>query len=207
VRQLENAVFRAVVLADGDELGVAEFPQIAAHVDGLDVRVPPAPAMMPPMMVAQREIVRVEVRDPNMMRLLELPEPITDAIQREIITAGHAKALLSLGSVKQQLEFVKQISTEGWSVRETESRVADAVAEAAASEDGILKALPRRRASKSDQLAALERDLKMSLGTRVDISQTSRGRGRVTIHFTSIEEFDRIRQLLSQSASHAKRAA
>ncbi len=35
VRQLENAVFRAVVLADGTELTVAEFPQIAAHVDGL----------------------------------------------------------------------------------------------------------------------------------------------------------------------------
>ncbi|MCP6237330.1 two-component system response regulator, partial [Klebsiella pneumoniae] len=33
VRQLENAVFRAVVLADGDELTVAEFPQIAAHVE------------------------------------------------------------------------------------------------------------------------------------------------------------------------------
>ena len=32
VRQLENAVFRAVVLADGDEIGVGEFPQIAAHV-------------------------------------------------------------------------------------------------------------------------------------------------------------------------------
>ena len=35
VRQLENAVFRAIVLADGAELTVAEFPQIAAHVDGL----------------------------------------------------------------------------------------------------------------------------------------------------------------------------
>jgi DNA-binding NtrC family response regulator len=44
VRQLENAVFRAVVLADGNELGVAEFPQIAAHVDGFAVAVPPAPA-------------------------------------------------------------------------------------------------------------------------------------------------------------------
>ena len=42
VRQLENAVFRAVVLADGDELTVAEFPQIAAQVEGFDVRVPPA---------------------------------------------------------------------------------------------------------------------------------------------------------------------
>src|SRR4051794_40646458 len=43
VRQLGNAVFRAVVLADGDELTVAEFPQIAAQVDGFDVRIPPAP--------------------------------------------------------------------------------------------------------------------------------------------------------------------
>jgi len=39
VRQLENAVFRAVALAEGDELTVAEFPQIAARVEGFDVRV------------------------------------------------------------------------------------------------------------------------------------------------------------------------
>jgi DNA-binding NtrC family response regulator len=44
VRQLENAVFRAVVLADAPELGVAEFPQIAAHVEGFRAEVPPAPA-------------------------------------------------------------------------------------------------------------------------------------------------------------------
>ena len=72
VRQLENAVFRAVVLCDGDELGVAEFPQIAAHVEGFDVRVPPAPAMAPHQLQhAQREIVRVEVRDPNVLKLLD----------------------------------------------------------------------------------------------------------------------------------------
>ena len=46
VRQLENAVFRAVVLCDGPELTVAEFPQIAAHVTGYDVvQPPPAPAL------------------------------------------------------------------------------------------------------------------------------------------------------------------
>jgi DNA-binding NtrC family response regulator len=71
VRQLENAVFRAVVLADGDELTVAEFPQIAAHVEGYEVRVPPAPA---PGAVGtaqrEREIVRVEIRDPNAMPLI-----------------------------------------------------------------------------------------------------------------------------------------
>ena len=43
VRQMENAIFRAVVLADNPVLGVNEFPQIAAHVEGFDAEVPPAP--------------------------------------------------------------------------------------------------------------------------------------------------------------------
>jgi DNA-binding NtrC family response regulator len=46
VRQLENAVFRAVVLADAHELTVAEFPQIAAHVDGFDAAIPAAPTAL-----------------------------------------------------------------------------------------------------------------------------------------------------------------
>jgi DNA-binding NtrC family response regulator len=71
VRQLENAVFRAVVLADGDELTIAEFPQIATHVQGYDVRVPPAPAPVAfGVGPREREIVRVEIRDPNVLRLL-----------------------------------------------------------------------------------------------------------------------------------------
>ncbi len=71
VRQLENALFRAVVLADGDELTVLEFPQIAAQVDGFDVRIPPAPALHANTPVPEREFIRVEVRDPNVVRLLD----------------------------------------------------------------------------------------------------------------------------------------
>ncbi|KQO89993.1 Fis family transcriptional regulator [Methylobacterium sp. Leaf90] len=73
VRQLENALFRAVVLADGDELTVAEFPQIAAQVEGFDVRIPPLPtqATLPAGgLEPVREIVRVEVRDPHAMSLV-----------------------------------------------------------------------------------------------------------------------------------------
>jgi DNA-binding NtrC family response regulator len=44
VRQLENAVFRAIVLADGPEIAVSEFPQIAAHVDGFETEIPAAPS-------------------------------------------------------------------------------------------------------------------------------------------------------------------
>ena len=137
----------------------------------------------------------------NMMRLLELPEVITDSIQREEISAGHAKALLSLGSQREQLAFVQRIRQEGWSVRETEARVAQAVAEAAQDEESILKAIPRRKSSKTDQIASLERDLKLALGTLVVITQSSRGRGRISIHFTSIEEFERLRRVLSDATA------
>jgi DNA-binding NtrC family response regulator len=71
VRQLENAVFRAVVLADGDELTVAEFPQIAAQVEGFDVRIPPAPSLPETAAAPIREIVRIEVRDPHAMTLVD----------------------------------------------------------------------------------------------------------------------------------------
>ena len=91
VRQLENALFRAVVLADGDELTVAEFPQIAAQVEGFDVRIPAAPvqAVMPAYAPEPvREIVRVEVRDPHAMTLVteETGEMKTmEALETEII--------------------------------------------------------------------------------------------------------------------------
>jgi DNA-binding NtrC family response regulator len=67
VGQLENAVFRAVVLADGLELTIAEFPQIAAKVAGFDVRIPEAPVAARPR---DREFVRI-VRDPNVLALLD----------------------------------------------------------------------------------------------------------------------------------------
>ena len=52
VRQLENAVFRAVVLADSPELTVAEFPQIAAHCEGFSAQIPAAPAPVSPRSAA-----------------------------------------------------------------------------------------------------------------------------------------------------------
>jgi DNA-binding NtrC family response regulator len=71
VRQLENAVFRAVVLAEGDELTVAEFPQIAAVVPGFDVRVPAAAPPRAALAPRAPELVTVEIADPNAMPLLD----------------------------------------------------------------------------------------------------------------------------------------
>jgi DNA-binding NtrC family response regulator len=81
VRQLENAVFRAVVLADGDELTTAEFPQIAAQVDGFDVRIPPAPppvaadpdavALRPPFITPPDPLALRLINDNGDVRTLE----------------------------------------------------------------------------------------------------------------------------------------
>ncbi len=82
VRQLENAVFRAVVLADGSELTVNEFPQIAAHVEGFEVEIPSAPAELqrppaytgPAMQGAEDKVPQtMEVRPGNGASSLGIP--------------------------------------------------------------------------------------------------------------------------------------
>jgi DNA-binding NtrC family response regulator len=89
VRQLENALFRAVVLADRDELTVSEFPQIASQVEGYGVQIPPAPvfAETGTAQAPLREIVRVEVQDPNAISLVDENGELKtlDALEAEII--------------------------------------------------------------------------------------------------------------------------
>lgn len=88
VRQLENALFRGVVLADTDELTVADFPQIAAHMEGFDVRIPPAPAIAqrPVNETEQPRVIQVPVRDPNALDLLEGTDlRRLEALERDII--------------------------------------------------------------------------------------------------------------------------
>jgi DNA-binding NtrC family response regulator len=87
VRQLENAVFRAVVLADGPELTVAEFPQIASQVEGFEALIPPAPSSLqkppaytgPALLGAEGTIPRtIEVRPAGGPSALGIPA-VTEA--------------------------------------------------------------------------------------------------------------------------------
>ncbi len=70
VRQLENACFRAVVLADSPELGVAEFPQIATHVEGFETEIPAAPNQVaPPPIHTGPALIGAESTVPQTMAL------------------------------------------------------------------------------------------------------------------------------------------
>ncbi len=90
VRQLENAMFRAVVLCEGDELTIADFPQLASQVDGFEVRIPSAAILAPGQPQPTRtvrEIVQVPVEDPNALKLVDASGDMRklDEIERETI--------------------------------------------------------------------------------------------------------------------------
>ncbi len=133
----------------------------------------------------------------NLMRLLELPESVLEGLRRGEISAGHARALLPLGEESLQVDFCARIQEEGLSVRAVESLVQEKIRE----EDGPVLGVVgsdgvRRKRTQNEHLASLEQEVRASLGTKVEIRQGSRGRGKIVIHFNSHEEFDRIRRLL-----------
>ena len=135
----------------------------------------------------------------NLIRLLELPEAIQRSIRSGGLSQGHARALLPLGDEREQLAFCKRIQDESLSVRATEEMVQQAIHHADSEPLGVIGVETHgRRASRraSQHSAALEQELRTALGTKVELKQKTGGRGQIVIHFTSAEEFDRIREHL-----------
>jgi ParB family transcriptional regulator, chromosome partitioning protein len=136
----------------------------------------------------------------NLMRLLELPQEIQSWVQQERITAGHARALLPLGEEDQQIEFAQRIVSESWNVRDTERRVSEQLN--AEDNPSAGKGKPAKSRSRTTaQIASLEQQLRLSLGTKVEIRQNARGRGKISISFANPEEFERVCALLCPKAS------
>jgi ParB family chromosome partitioning protein len=138
----------------------------------------------------------------NLVRLLDLPEEVKQAIVRGELSAGHARALLPLGDEHEQIEFAKRIQKEGISVRGTEQAVSDHIRRADDEPLSIVDADGNSRPSPmqpGQHIRDLQSQLSLALGTRVDVKQSAKGRGRITLHFASHEEFDRLRDVLMQS--------
>jgi ParB family transcriptional regulator, chromosome partitioning protein len=110
----------------------------------------------------------------NSLRLLRLPEPIKQDIARGRLTAGHARALLSLDDADAQLRAARQILTRQMSVRETEKQVS-------ARRDG------GKPAPRDPHRQAVERELGAALGTRVRIRPRGKG-GTIEIEYYSLAE-------------------
>ncbi len=139
----------------------------------------------------------------NLIRLLELPPQVKQMVQDGGISSGHARALLPLGDEREQIEFAERIKRDGLSVRAIEQAVkefiqlADGDGLRIVDADGNSRPIGKPR---NEQIAALEQELRTALGTKVDLSRTAKGKGKITIHFAGHEEFDRLRKRLSNGA-------
>ncbi|MBI3462311.1 MAG: ParB/RepB/Spo0J family partition protein [Planctomycetes bacterium] len=138
----------------------------------------------------------------NLIRLLELPPAVQDALRSGGLTQGHARALLPLGDEREQVAFAKRIQSEGLSVRATEELVQETIRQADAAPPAVIGTTSRPSTAKrtrSQHAMSLEKDLRLALGTKVDIKQSSQGRGKIVLHFTSNDEFERLYQWLAST--------
>jgi ParB family transcriptional regulator, chromosome partitioning protein len=130
----------------------------------------------------------------NFLRLLKLPATIQKMVEDELLTMGHARALLSLENQEQQLKMAHNIVNGKLSVREIER----AVKKQTGKERGGDSSTPVKNDA---NIRAAELKMKRFLGTQVRI-QCGANRGKIEIEFSSMSELDRLYSLIMQKAKH-----
>ncbi|HAH95672.1 MAG TPA: stage 0 sporulation protein J [Firmicutes bacterium] len=124
----------------------------------------------------------------NTMRLLTLPEPVQMAVASGEISEGHARALLGLKDPEEVIRLSQEISAQDLSVRATEQAVRNI--ESGVSRETKRKT-PLRRKIQDPDLGAIEDQIRMILGTHVNI-KGSNERGTIEIDYYSSEDLTRL---------------
>lgn len=124
----------------------------------------------------------------NLLRLLELEDEVKELIASRQLEMGHARALLGLRGPPQR-EAARQVTSRGLSVRETERLVRRL--QGVEQQGADAKPEPTRE---DPNVRQLQEDLAERLGARVQIKQTSRGKGQLVISYNSTDELDGILQ-------------
>ena len=136
-----------------------------------------------------KRIARSRPQIANTLRLLKLPPSVQKKVAAQVITAGHARALLSLSTAEEMERLAERIVAEGLSVRTTEEIV----------RLGKAKATPRPRARQQRPLSPLGESVVSALAdtydTRVTITE-GRKKGRIVIEFAGSDDLQRIADLI-----------
>jgi ParB family chromosome partitioning protein len=136
-----------------------------------------------------RRIGRSRPQVSNTIRLLNLPSAVQRRVAAGVLSAGHARALLSLEESDEQESLAYRIVAEGLSVRATEELVALAVAEG-----GTFRKAPastRRAKPHAPALSDLADRLADRFDTRVKVD-IGRRKGKIVIEFASVDDLERI---------------
>ena len=124
----------------------------------------------------------------NSMRLLKLNEKVQQMVIDEMLTTGHARALLGIDDQEKQFLVAQKIFDEKLSVRDTEKLVKKLQKEKKEKKDGSDQEDEKLEAIYRD----LEEQIKQIFGTKVYIKQKNEKEGKVEIEYYSQDELDRI---------------
>ena len=129
---------------------------------------------------AAKAVGRSRAAVTNLLRLLNLAQPVREMLLANQIDMGHARALLAVTAAKQ-IEIANQVVKARLSVRQTEQWVARA------------QQAPRATAKTPDRdIARLEEEISDRLGTKVAIQSGLKGSGVLKISFQNLSDLDRV---------------
>jgi ParB family chromosome partitioning protein len=123
------------------------------------------------------------------MRLLKLPAPIQMAVKNKEMDMGHARALLAIDSPSAQLKLFRDIQKNNYSVRKVEELV-----QMMKSGEDIQSAKKSVAAKQRlpEEFNVLRKRLEGLFQTKVQMSYSSKGKGRISINFANEEELEKI---------------
>ncbi len=139
----------------------------------------------------------------NSLRLLKLPAPIQLALQGKQITMGHARALLSVEDPKNQIKLFNECITHGYSVHKVEElakRLSEGVA--VNTKDG--KKITPKGAKLPEEYNILKKQLSEFFNSKVQMSCTAKGKGKISISFNNEEDLERIMNIFDSLKSESK---
>ena len=123
------------------------------------------------------------------MRLLKLSDKVQEMLIDEMITSGHARAILAIEDEELQYEIAERVMDEKLSVRETEK---------------LVKAInnPKKKKDKVEINRAvydeLEVKIKDAIGNNVKLSPKANGKGKIEIEYYSTDDLERITDILTK---------
>ncbi len=124
----------------------------------------------------------------NYIRLLKLPPDIQISVRNGEISMGHARALINVDKIDQQLYIFDEIKTKGLSVRQTESLVRNLYKE---------KVSKKNKASLPDGYKKVEDKLASHFSTKVKMKHSKNGSGQITFDYYSLEELNKLLDQMS----------
>jgi len=129
----------------------------------------------------------------NYLRLLKLPPDIQIALRDNLISMGHARALINIDTVEKQLDVFKEVVAKELSVRKVEELVRNL-------QHANKKPDPQHTLQFNkyeDELKGVETKLSSQFGTKILVKANNDGKGEIKIPFVSVDELNRILEILN----------